>query len=52
MGGLPQLRKFYNFDTNPAYTLASVNAFGASALANAPNPPNPALLKVQSFSEF
>ena len=49
MGGLPQLRKFYNFDTNPAYTLASVNAFGASALANAPNP---ALLKVQSFSEF
>ena len=52
MGGLPQLRKFYNFDTNPAYTLASVNAFGASALANAPNPPNTALLKVQSFSEF
>jgi outer membrane receptor protein involved in Fe transport len=49
MGGLPQLRKFYNFDTNPAYTLASVNAFGASALAGAPNP---ALLKVQSFSEF
>ena len=49
MGGLPQLRKYYNFDTNPAYTLASVTAFGASALANAPNP---ALLKVQSFSEF
>ncbi len=49
MGGLPQLRKFYNFDTNPAYTLASVTAFGASALANAPNP---SLLKVQSFSEF
>jgi len=49
MGGLPQLRKFYNFDTNPAYTLASVNAFGASALAGAPNP---ALLKVQSFAEF
>jgi outer membrane receptor protein involved in Fe transport len=49
MGGLPQLRKFYNFDTNPAYTLASVTAFGASALAGAPNP---ALLKVQTFSEF
>jgi outer membrane receptor protein involved in Fe transport len=24
MGGLPQLRKYYNFDTNPAYSLASV----------------------------
>jgi outer membrane receptor protein involved in Fe transport len=49
MGGLPQLRKYYKFDTNPAYTLASVTAFGATALAGAPNP---ALLKVQSFSEF
>ena len=46
MGGLPQLRKFYKFDTNPAYTLASVNAFGASGGTN------PSLLKVQSFSEF
>jgi outer membrane receptor protein involved in Fe transport len=26
MGGLPQLRKFYNFDSNPAYTPASVIA--------------------------
>jgi outer membrane receptor protein involved in Fe transport len=49
MGGLPQLRKHYKFDTNPAYTLASVNAFGASVLKKAPNP---SLLKVQSFSEF
>jgi outer membrane receptor protein involved in Fe transport len=46
MGGLPQLRKFYKFDTNPAYTLASVTAFGASGGTN------PSLLKVQSFSEF
>jgi outer membrane receptor protein involved in Fe transport len=46
MGGLPQLRKFYKFDTNPAYTLASVNAFGASGGTN------PSLLKVQSFPEF
>jgi outer membrane receptor protein involved in Fe transport len=46
MGGLPQLRKFYKFDTNPAYTLASVNAFGASGGTNQ------SLLKVQSFSEF
>ena len=49
MGGLPQLRDYYNFNTNPAYTLASVNAFGASALAGAPNP---ALLKQQVFGEF
>ena len=49
MGGLPQLRDFYKFNTNPAYTLASVNAFGASALAGAPNP---ALLKQQTFNEF
>ena len=49
MGGLPQLRNFYNFNTNPAYSLASVNAFGASALAGAPNP---GLLKVQAFPEF
>ena len=49
MGGLPQLRNFYKFNTNPAYSLASVNAFGASALAGAPNP---GLLKVQAFPEF
>ncbi|MEY3539103.1 MAG: hypothetical protein RL188_520 [Bacteroidota bacterium] len=49
MGGLPQLRDYYKFNTNPAYTLASVNAFGASALAGAPNP---GLLKVQAFPEF
>ena len=49
MGGLPQLRDYYKFSTNPAYTLASVSAFGASALAGAPNP---ALLQQQQFSEF
>jgi outer membrane receptor protein involved in Fe transport len=49
MGGLPQLRDYYKFNTNPAYTLASVNAFGASAAAGAPNP---ALLKQQVFGEF
>ena len=38
MGGLPQLRDYYKFSTNPAYTLASVTAFGASAAAGAPNP--------------
>ncbi|MCK9402417.1 MAG: TonB-dependent receptor [Chitinophagaceae bacterium] len=49
MGGLPQLRDYYKFSTNPAYTLASVQAFGASALAGAPNT---ALLQQQQFSEF
>ncbi len=49
MGGLPALRNHYKFNTNPAYTLASVNAFGASALAGAPNP---ALLKQAVFNEF
>ena len=49
MGGLPQLRDYYNFSGNPGFTLASVQAFGASALAGAPNP---TLLKAQNFGEF
>lgn len=49
MGGLPQLRNYYNFSSNPAYTLASVQAFGASALGGAPNP---GLLQQQQFGEF
>jgi outer membrane receptor protein involved in Fe transport len=45
LGGLPQLRNgLYQFNTNPAYTAASVAAFGASG--------NPALLQVQQFGEF
>ena len=49
MGGLPQLRDFYNFSGNPAYTLASVQAFGGSALAGAPNVN---LLQQQVFPAF
>jgi outer membrane receptor protein involved in Fe transport len=49
MGGLPQLREFYNFSGNPAYTLASVQAFGGSALAGAPNVN---LLQQQVFPAF
>ena len=49
MGGLQSLRDFYNFNTNPAYTAASVAAFGASYLAGAPNT---ALLQKQEFGEF
>lgn len=49
MGGLPQLRDYYKFSTNPAYTLASVQAFGASAAAGSPNT---GLLQQQQFGEF
>lgn len=49
LGGLPQLRDFYNFQGNPVYTIPSVQAFGASALAGAPNP---GLLQVQQFGEL
>jgi len=49
LGGLPQLRDFYNFQGNPVYTVPSVQAFGASALAGAPNP---ALLQVQQFGDL
>ncbi len=46
MGGLPQLRDYYKFSSNPAFTVASVTAFGGSALAGAPNP---GLLQTQVF---
>jgi outer membrane cobalamin receptor len=60
MGGLPQLREFYNFNSlkpdgtqnalfNPAYTAASVAKYGASVLAGAPNA---GLLEQQKFGEF
>lgn len=49
IGGLPALRQFYNFSSNPVYTLPSVQAFGASVLAGAPNP---GLLQQQTFGEF
>jgi outer membrane receptor protein involved in Fe transport len=50
MGGLPSLRDHYKFSTNPAYTLASVNAYRASDLTGTSN--NPALLKQAVFNEF
>lgn len=46
MGGLPQLRNYYNFSGNKAYTPASVAAYGASGGTN------PALLQEQQFDEF
>ena len=49
MGGLPQLRNFYKFSTNPVFTLQSVQAFGGSVLAGSPNP---ALLQQQTFGDL
>ncbi len=45
MGGLPQLRKFYNFDNNPTYTLASV-------LGGAPVQQSFGEFKPESMSSF
>lgn len=49
IGGLPSLRDFYHFNTNPVYTPTSVAEFGASVLAGAPNP---SLLQQQTFGQF
>lgn len=49
MGGLPQLRSYYNFSGNKVYTPASVAAYGASVGGGSPNP---ALLVEQQFGEF
>jgi outer membrane receptor for ferrienterochelin and colicin len=45
MGGLPQLRNYYNFNTNPAYSLASV-------LAGAPVQQQFGEFKPESMSSF
>ena len=44
IGGLPRLRDFYHFDSNPAFTYASVVAYQQSG--------NPADLKQASFGKF
>lgn len=49
LGGLPLFRDRYNLVSNPVYTVASVQAFGASAQAGAPNP---GLLQVHQFRDF
>lgn len=49
IGGLPTFRDYYNFSGNPVYTLASFQAFAASAAAGQPNP---ALLQKQEFGEY
>ena len=49
IGGLPSLRTFYHFDTNPVYTAASFTAFVAAAQGGTVNPN---LLQVQNFGTF
>lgn len=44
IGGLPQLRSFYHFDTQPVYTIASLTAYQSTG--------NPALLVQQTFGTF
>ncbi len=44
LGGLPELRDYYKFSTNPAYTLASVAEASAAS--------NPTLLKQAVFNQF
>ena len=44
LGGLPQLREFYHFDSEPVYTLASVAAYQQTG--------DPSVLKVATFGQF
>lgn len=44
IGGLPQLRDFYNFAGNPTYTYSSVAAYRATG--------NSAALQVQNYGQF
>lgn len=52
LGGLPQLRDYYHFNTNPVYTVESVRAAGL-ALATGSQPADAlSLLKQKQFSEY
>jgi len=44
IGGLPQLRDYYHFNSNPVYTQASFQQFAATG--------DPAALKVQQFGKY
>lgn len=49
LGGLPELRNYYKFNSNPVYTLES---FRASLGTNPPSTLNPTLLKPANFPEY
>ncbi|MEO8583852.1 MAG: TonB-dependent receptor [Flavitalea sp.] len=52
LGGLPQLRDFYNFGGNKAYTISSVQAAGAALQTGTPPPQAFALLQEAKFGEY
>ena len=52
IGGLPQLRDFYNFSGNKAYTVNSVRAAGAALLGGSPPEQALGLLEEQQFGEY
>jgi outer membrane receptor protein involved in Fe transport len=52
LGGLPELRELYKFNTNPAYTLESFRAAVASLQSGNPPTTALALLKVADLPEY
>ena len=52
LGGLPQLRDFYNFSNNKVYTVASVRAAGAALAGGASPSDGLALLQEKKFGEY
>ena len=52
IGGLPDLRDFYDFKSNPVYTVNSVRAAGAALLSGMPPEQALGLLEEQLFEEY
>ena len=52
LGGLPELRDFYGFGTNKAYTVNSVRAAGAALASGTPQDEAFALLQEGQFDEY
>lgn len=52
IGGLPELRDFYNFSGNPAYTLSSVQSAAIALATGTPPEQAFALLQQRQFGEY
>ncbi len=52
LGGLPQLRDFYGFNTNKAYTINSVRAVGQAIMTGTPPQDAFGLLREAQFDEY
>ncbi|HUR11609.1 MAG TPA: TonB-dependent receptor [Flavitalea sp.] len=52
LGGLPELREFYNFKGNKVYTVASVQAAGAALASGQPPATAFALLEERQFGDY